>query len=97
MDRNWQPGDRAIYTRPCSECCGLEVTIVGPIGNHEASSITGLGAFSGYRFDPGFPPTHKNGYWAGPTKYFRPIYDGNETVSWESMKKIWVPSPVVTI
>jgi len=91
---NWKPGDRAICITPGSRICGLEVTIVSGL-RHGGTELNGhyRGQHDKYTIDPGFPPPYRN-HWCAWPENLKPIYDGNETVSWESC--VWKPNVVTT-
>ena len=84
---NWQPGDRALIIDDGNvwDCgkkmIGMTCTLVCWDCVERAWNLNIDGV------------NDKN--WVADESALRPIYDGNETVSWESMKDIYQPSPVV--
>lgn len=89
---NWKAGDRAIVNFPESPNGhhGKETTIL-------RVGVSVRGEYVGYEVD--LPAHLSQDFFFCVYEYheLKPIYDGNEKVSWESMKDIYQPSPVVTI
>ena len=86
MDRNWQPGDRAVIDCPIeSRHHGEECTILRTgvfveciEGNYVGCEVD-IPCISNSDYEFCIFENHE----------LKPIYDGNETVSWESC--IWKP------
>ena len=97
---NWQPGDRAIllWSNYHPDRVGKEVTVLSNLKGAEVGiQCAGRRVQNGtpvYRIDIR-PNTIGKKYVVVTPNQLGPIYDGNETVSWESC--IWQPSPVVTV
>ena len=83
---NWKPGDMAIIVESMTaKSVGQECEIIGP------SHLSGwLYVDCPYL---GQAPTQP--YWSAMPEWLRPIYDGNETTSWEDC--IWKPKELIHV
>ena len=97
--KQWQIGDRAIYTYPGSAAKGLEVVILSELHSQKVDGTFILA----HSFDPGI---QNPGYcgWAAEPEYFKPIPDdeAKKKTKWDEIVDannncIFTPRELVTV
>ena len=87
---NWKPGDRAIIgsVDRHTHMRGEECTLIEHLGHVDTNEIAAASG-AGFYINDAWKVDTSDGHYAIATHCLRPIYDGNEPVTWESCE--WQP------